>query len=55
MLPEKLPIPGGLHVFLLDPWKFIGHVRSIYRKEPTLLSQHDQAPLMPIHIPEGTP
>jgi hypothetical protein len=52
-LPEKLPIPGGPHVFLLDPWKFIAHVRDIYRKDPALLSQNDEAPLMPIHVPEG--
>lgn len=49
-LPQKMPIPGGPHVYLLDPWKFISHVRDIYRNDPSLLTQHDQAPLMPIHV-----
>jgi len=49
-LPRKISAPNGPHVFLLDPWKFIFHVRDIYRANPALLTQHGQAPLMPIHV-----
>jgi hypothetical protein len=49
-LPIRKSVPGGDVVFLLDPWKFIHHVYSLYHNDPTLLNRHPDAALLPIHI-----
>jgi hypothetical protein len=48
--PQKVKGNNNNDVFIIDPWKFIHHVHDIYLADPTLLEQHPQAPLLPIHI-----
>lgn len=48
--PEFHTVPGGLRVVCLDPWKFIHYVMGKYRNDPTLLTQHPDAPLLAIHV-----
>ena len=47
--PEFRTTPGGKEVICLDPWKFIHWVMDKYRHDPTLLTQHADAPLLAIH------
>jgi hypothetical protein len=49
-LPKFVTEPGGEPAIVLDPWKFAHHVLDIYRANPSLLEQHQDAPLLPIHI-----
>ena len=48
--PAKVTDKDGKEVFKIDPWKFIYHVHDLYVTDPSLLEQHSQAPLLPIHV-----
>lgn len=48
--PEFRTVADGQKVICLDPWKFIRHVMDKYQGDSTLLTQHLDAPLLPIHV-----
>ena len=48
--PTFATAPGNQQLICLDPWKFIHYVMDKYDKDPTLLEQHPDAPLLAIHI-----
>jgi hypothetical protein len=48
--PEFHTAPDGQSVVCLDPWKLIHYVMDKYRSDPTLLTQHPDAPLLAIHV-----
>jgi hypothetical protein len=41
---------AGDQLICLDPWKFIHHVMRKYHDDPTLLTQHPDAPFLAIHM-----
>src|SRR5205814_6314038 len=43
--PHFSTTPSGEELVCLAPWKFIHYVMDIYRRDPTLLTQHPDAPL----------
>ncbi len=47
--PEFRKAPSGEEFVCFDPWKFIRYVMDIYRRDPTLLVRHPDAPLLGIH------
>lgn len=48
--PEFSTTPSGEELVCLAPWKFIHYVMDLYRRDPTLLTQDPDAPLMGIHL-----
>ena len=47
--PEFLTTSSGEELVRLAPWKFIDYVMDLYRNDPSLLTQHPDAPLMGIY------
>jgi hypothetical protein len=43
-------VEAGQELICLDPWKFIHYVMDKYRGDPSLLTQHPNAPLLAIHV-----